>query len=157
MTEWSANDVQTINPGQSAIFSTPMVPGDSGDIKHMPSTGPFLVSGGPTPRRNCGCPINAYVPCYVSFGGNIAVATGGAADEISIAVALDGAAIPASEMVITPAAAEEYGNVSVAISVPIWAGCCQSVSIQNTSDQPIFLKNAHIALDRSNRRIRTSC
>ena len=91
------------------------------------------------------------------FGGNIAVPTGGTVGEISMAVALDGTAIPVSEMVVTPAAAEDFGNISASISVPIWAGCCQSVSIQNTSDQPIFLKNAHIALDRSNRRIRTSC
>ena len=65
-----------------------------------------------------------------------------------LAIMIDGATIPSSQMIVTPAAVEEYFNVSRAINVPIWRGCCESVSIRNTSDQPILVQNANVLFDR---------
>lgn len=67
---------------------------------------------------------------------------------ISLALTIDGATIPASTMIVTPAAVEEYFNVSRAINVDIWNGCCETVSVRNTSDQPILVQNANIIFSR---------
>lgn len=62
-----------------------------------------------------------------------------------------------STMIATPAAVEEYSNVAVAVSVPVWSGCCETLSIRNTSDQPILVQNANAILTRSNQSVMASC
>jgi hypothetical protein len=42
----------------------------------------------------------------VTFGGNIAIPTGGTVGPISLAIAIDGEAVPATTMIVTPAAVE---------------------------------------------------
>lgn len=73
----------------------------------------------------------------MDFGANIAIATGGTPGAISVAIAIDGSVIPASTMTVTPAAVGEFFNVSRAINADIWRGCCESVTVVNTSTQPI--------------------
>lgn len=63
-------------------------------------------------------------------------------------IAIDGATIPASTMVVTPAAVEQFWNVSRAINADVWRGCCQTVTVRNTSDQPILVQNANIIFSR---------
>ncbi len=84
----------------------------------------------------------------MDFGANIAVPTGGTAEEISLGIAINGVTIPASEMTVTPAAVEEFFNVSREITADIWAGCCEVVSVRNLSDQPILMRNATIDITR---------
>jgi hypothetical protein len=84
----------------------------------------------------------------MTFGANIAIPTGGTPGEISVAITVDGATIPASTMIATPAAVEEFSNVSRRIPVPIFKGCCQSVAVRNTSDQPILVQNASLVINR---------
>jgi hypothetical protein len=142
MAEWSANVVQTINPGEAIVFTDNPVPCNLGLVRHRDGTGNFLLSG------SRGCPCSSSANYFVDFGANIAVPTGETVGEISLAITVDGATIPASEMIVTPAAVEEYANVSRAINVPIWRGCCQTVTVQNTSDIPISVQNANIVFDR---------
>lgn len=84
----------------------------------------------------------------VDFGANIAIPSTGTAGAISVALQIDGATIPSSIMTVTPAAVEEYFNVSRAINAQIWRGCCQSVAVRNISDQPILVQNANIIFSR---------
>ena len=49
---------------------------------------------------------------------------------------------------MTPAAVEEFFNVSRATNVDVWRGCCETVAIRNTSDQPILVQNANILFAR---------
>jgi len=84
----------------------------------------------------------------VDFGANIAIPTGGTPGSISLAIQIDGSTIPSSTMIVTPAAVEDFFNVSRAINVPIWRGCCESVAVRNTSDQPILVQNANILFSR---------
>ena len=70
------------------------------------------------------------------------------AGAISVAVQLDGTTLPASTMIVTPAAVDEYFNVSRAINVSVWRGCCESIAVRNTSDQPIQVQNANIIFSR---------
>jgi hypothetical protein len=82
----------------------------------------------------------------VNFGANIAIPTGGTVGQISLAIAVNGAVVPASTMIVTPAAVDEFFNVSREMPVAIFCGCCQSVSIVNTSGQPITVQNATIEI-----------
>jgi hypothetical protein len=84
----------------------------------------------------------------VSFGGNIAVPTGGTVEAISLALAIDGEALGSSTMIVTPAAVEEYFNVFGAMFVDVPKDCCLTASIQNVSTQPILVQNANLIIER---------
>lgn len=149
MAEYTANAVQTINPGESVVFTATTSPCRRGFVRHSDGTGGFLLSGW--------VPNNSYCPCanvtnsaeyLVDFGANIAVPTGGTVGAISVAIAIDGGTVPASTMTVTPAAVEEYFNIGRNITVDIFNGCCQTVTVRNISDQPIEMQNANIRFTR---------
>lgn len=148
MAEYSANAVQTVNPGETIIFTNTPVPCNRGLIRHRDDTGNFLLSGYVPYNGGCRCCRQNSANYLVDFGANIAIPTGGTVGEISVAITIDGATIPSSTMIVTPAAVEQYFNVSCAINAQIWRGCCETVSIRNTSDQPILVQNANVILTR---------
>ena len=51
-------------------------------------------------------------------------------------------------MIVTPAAVEEFFNVSRSTGVPVFKGCCQDFAIINTSAIPIAVTNANVKIDR---------
>lgn len=146
MAEYRATAEQTVNPGESVVFATNDFPCTRGFVNHRAETGNFLLSGAVNTRCGKCTPRNAEY--LVSFGANIAIPTGGTVETISLAIAVDGATILASEMDNTPAAVKEYGNVSRVITIPIWRNCCQTVTVRNITDQPILVKNATIQFTR---------
>ena len=115
-------------------------------MRHGDDTGNFLLTGW-VPRKNCGCRAKSAV-YLADFGANIAIPTGGTVGPMSLALTIDGTTIPSTTMIVTPAAVEEYFNVSRAANVQVWNGCCQSFAIRNTSDQPILVQNANVIFDR---------
>ena len=149
MAEFSNNNQQVVNAGEAVIFTSNPVPCERGFVRHRDETGNFLLSGWiPNGNCRCCCRRNSSALDLVDFSANIAVPTGGTVEAISLAVTIDGAVIPSSQMVVTPAAVEEFFNVSVAINAQIWKGCCETVTIQNTSTQPILVENANIIFSR---------
>ena len=143
MAVFSADAAQTIPANGVAVFTTVVEPSNDDSVKFRPGTGAIVLSG--------------FVPCRcrrkgpeysLDFGANIAVATGGTAEAISVAISLDGAAIPASEMIVTPAAVEEYFNVSRDLNFNVVPGCCDTVTVQNLSSHPILMQNATIKVNR---------
>lgn len=150
MAEYSANALQTVNPGESIVFTDAPVPCTRGFVRHRDETGSFLLSGWlPTNYRKCCCSRNDEFAKYlVDFGANIAVPTGETVGPISVAITMDGTTIPSSTMIVTPAAVEEFWNVSRAINAFVWKGCCETLSIQNTSTIPILVQNANVIFSR---------
>ncbi len=145
--EFSSNAVQTVNPGESIIFTDSPVPCNSGLVRHRDETGAFLIAGRVN-RLPCGCcPKTANY--LVDFGANIAIPTGGTVEAISLAITLDGDTIPTTEMTVTPAAVEQYFNVSDATIAQIWTCCCETLSVRNISGQPILVQNANIIFSRA--------
>lgn len=141
MAEYSANAVQTVNPGEAVVFTDSPVPCNKGLVRHRDGSGSFLLSGY-TPFR---CRQANYL---IEFGANIAVPEGGTAGEISLSLSLDGTIVPSSRMVVTPAAAEDLFNVGRAINVQVWPNCYETISVINTSDQAILVQNANIIINR---------
>lgn len=148
MAEYSAIEAQTISPGGSAVFTVTVVPPESDYIQHNDGTSTFILSGFDDYNNYCCCPCmrSNSVNYMAFFSANIAVASTGTAGDISVAYSIAGATDPGSVMQATPAAVSEFWNVSCAKSVSIFRNCCQTVTIMNTSDQPIVMQNANLIL-----------
>ena len=147
MAEYSANAVQIVNPGESIVFTDSPSPCARGFVKHRDGTGNFLLAGWVPRRVGCCCKKRS-AQYLVDFGANISIPADGTVEAISVAIAVDGATIPASTMIVTPAAVDQYFNVSRAINVDIWNGCCETVTIRNTSEQPIQVQSANVIFSR---------
>ena len=152
--EYSANATQTVEAGQSVIFTESPVPCNRGLIFHRDESGVFqLANTAPVSNNRCGCGCSGcrriYETLYrVSFHANIAIPEEGDVEEIQIAIAIDGVADPSSIMRVTPDGTEEFWNVGSEIIVAIPSLCgCESVSIRNTSPQAIDVQNANITFD----------
>ncbi len=151
MAEWTGVAVQTVNPGESIVFTENSVPCTLGLILHRNDSGAFLLKGiSDTPSFRCCrcCMYDRTVNYMLDFGANIAIPTGEAVGPISVAIAIDGNTLAGTTMEVTPAAVEQFFNVSRATNVPIWKGCCQTVSIRNTSAIPILVEAANVVFTK---------
>lgn len=148
MAEYSANAVQTVNPGETVIFTETPDPCTRGFVRHRDASGNFILSGWVPNRCNCSCNGNQNAKYLVDFGANIAIPEGGTVEPISVAISLDGSTLPATNMIVTPAAVGDYWNVSRAVNVGVFKNCCESLAIRNTSSQPILVQNANVIFSR---------
>lgn len=84
----------------------------------------------------------------VSFGGNIAIPTGGTVGAISVALAVGGEALNSATAIVTPAAVDQYSNVFTEVFVEVPRGCCVTVALKNTSAQAISIANSNLIVER---------
>jgi hypothetical protein len=84
----------------------------------------------------------------IGFSGNIAVPTGETVGEVSLGISLDGEILPGSTMRATPAAVEEYFNVSTTHYVDVYCNCCVSIGVQNGGDVPVLVDNPNLTAVR---------
>ena len=133
-----ANELQTVLAGANVQFTDTVVPGKACTM-HRPGSGLVSLRGLTDQCR---------ARYKVSFGGNIAVPTGGTVEAISLAIAIDGEAVAATTMTVTPAAVEEFFNVFGAIYLDIPRGCCSQVSVKNIGTQAIEVQNANLIIER---------
>lgn len=148
MAEYSANAVQTVNPGESIVFTNSPVPCNRGFVRWRSGSGAFNLSGWVPNRGGCRCNQSNQALYLVDFGANIAIPTGQTVGPISVAIALDGVTIPTSVMTESPTAVNAFENISRAINVPIWKNCCQTLTVRNTSDIPILVSDPNIIFAR---------
>jgi hypothetical protein len=150
MPEFSANALQSIEPGASLVFTEFPSFVEMGSIFWEPSLNQILLKG--TVPTEMGCCVwrnyARFAQYYAQFSANVQIPADGTVGEIGLAIAINGEIIPTSEMIVTPAAVEELQNVSTQVYVPIPKGCCQSISVRNTSDQAIEVQNANLTLFR---------
>ena len=84
----------------------------------------------------------------VSFGGNIAIPTGGTVEAISVAISINGEAVASSTAIVTPQAVEEFNNVFNSVYIDVPRGCCYTISVKNVSEQAIEIQNANLIVER---------
>ena len=141
MAEFTNIDLQTVALGGNVVFDeTPICPTKC--ITHREGSGIVRISG----NRVNGQQRARYL---VSFSGNIQIPTGGTVGEISVAIAIDGESLLSTQMIVTPAAVEEFFNVSAQAYIDVPCGCCITVAVQNTSDQAIEVQNANLIVVRT--------
>ena len=148
MAEYLANAVQNVGLNAPILF-TASIPCTKGYIYHEDETGIFTLRG---ITNNC------FARYQVTFNGNIAIPDGGAISPIAVAIAVSGEPRLTSRAIITPAAVDEYGNVTSTAIVTIPRGCCFSVSVRyvdattdDTATDPtptIEVQNANLVINR---------
>ena len=136
--EITANAIQTVEENANVFFTDTVVCGNC-SIMHRDGSGLVTLRG---LTNQCRARFR------VSFGGNIAITTGGTVEPISLAIAVNGEPVATTTMISTPAAAEEYNNVFSAIFLDVPKGCCSSISVRNTSGQAIDVQNANLIVER---------
>ena len=107
-------------------------------------------SGIVTLRGKVNNPCCNYARYSVTFNGNIAIPEGGTVGEISLAIAISGEADGASLAAITPAAVNQYGNVTCTTQIDVPACCCYDIAVENTSStsEPILVRNSNLVVSR---------
>jgi hypothetical protein len=136
--ELTANAIQTVAADANVIFTDTVVPGNC-SIMHRDGSGLVTLRG---LTNQCRARFR------VSFGGNIAIPTGGTVGPISLAIAINGEPVATTTMISTPAAVEEYHNIFSAIFLDIPKGCCSQISVRNITDQTIEIQNANLIVER---------
>lgn len=138
--EYSAIPVQTISVDENVIFTNGSRACRKGYIQHRDTSGIFFLKGA----------TNGCRAVYrVTFNCNIAIATGGTVEPISVALTINGEALGNATATVTPAAIGDFFNVSITTFVDIPCGCCVTVSVENVSDTTaIDVTNANIIFDR---------
>ena len=139
MAEFTAAAQQTVAPNQVVLFTDTPVRGNN-SIMHREGSGLVSLRG-----LTCCQPRARF---KVSFGGNIAIPTGGTAGPISVAIAIDGEPVTTTQMIVTPAAVEEFFNVNRDVNIDVPAGCCVQISVENTSEGDILIENANLIAER---------
>ena len=84
----------------------------------------------------------------ISYGGNIAIPTGGTVEAITAALSINGEALASATATVTPAAVENYFNIYVSAQVCVPKGCCVTVGMRNTSAQAVNFANSNLTVER---------
>ncbi len=145
MAEYLANAVQEVALNDPLVF-TASIPCNKGYVYHEDETGIFILKG---ITNNC------FARYQVTFNGNIAIPTGGTVSSIAVAIAVNGEPRLTSRAIITPAAVDEYGNVTSTALITVPKGCCFSLSVRYVTADPtvdvstsINVQNANLVINR---------
>lgn len=95
----------------------------NGNVIHQNGSGIFILRG----KGEC---VSTY---DVEFTGNIAVPTGGTVTPIATAVVIAGENQQGSRSILTPAAVDEYGNVTSRATIDVPRCCCITASVEYVS------------------------
>ena len=139
MAEFTNVELQTVALNGNVIFDeTPICPTKC--ITHREGSGIVRLDGAYG---------NGRARFLVAFSGNIQIPTGGTVEEISVAIAVDGEPLLATQMIVTPAAVENFFNVSAQTYIDVPCNCCVTVAVENTSEQAIEVQNANLIVVRT--------
>lgn len=146
--EYLANAVQDVSLNAPVNF-TASIPCTKGYVYHEDETGIFILRG-----ITCG---QCFATYQVTFNGNIAIPEGGTVVPIAIAITVNGEPRLTSRAIFTPAAVEDYGNITSTAIIKVPRGCCFSISIEavpattdpTVTPAPVIeVQNANLVIDR---------
>lgn len=114
---------------ETVALNTPIpfidsIPCNKGYVIHASGSGIFVLRG---VVNNPSCCFARY---EVEFTGNISIPTGGTVTPIATAIVVSGEIREGSRSIYTPAAVDEYGNVTSRATVNVPKGCCFTVSVE---------------------------
>lgn len=145
MAEYLAVAAQDVPLNQAAVFEA-SIPCRAGNVAFENGTGVFILRGNTT---------NCFARYSVDFNGNVALPTGGTAGPIAVAIAVNGEARPSSLAISTPAAVEEFNNVTSTAIIDVPRGCCYYLSLRHvaSSADPTVTPAPVITIQNGNFRI----
>ena len=114
---------------ETVALNTPIpfidsIPCNKGYIFHQSGSG-ILVLRGVVNNPSC-----CFARYEVEFTGNISIPEGGAVAPIATAIVVSGESREGSRSIFTPAAVDEYGNVTSRATIDVPKGCCFTVSVE---------------------------
>jgi hypothetical protein len=145
--EYLVNAVQEVALNAPILFSA-SIPCNRGYIYHEDETGVFILRG---ITNQC------FATYQVTYNGNVAIPEGGTVTPIAVAISVSGEPRVTSRAIFTPAAVEEYGNLTSTAIIKVPRGCCFTISVESvpaTSDPtvtpaPIILaQNSNLVINR---------
>lgn len=137
--ELTASALQTVATRDNVVFTNTAVAGSPCVMYNREGSGLVTLRGLTNQAR---------ARFKVTFGANIAIPTGGTVEAISAAIAINGESLLPTEMIVTPAAAEEFFNIGRTVFIDVPSGCCTQISVENTSTQSIDVQNANLIIER---------
>lgn len=142
MAEFTYNPVQVVAINQPVILNT-SIACNKGYVYHRNESGLVTLRG---IVNGAGC----FARYQVAFNGNIAVPTGETVGPIAIALAISGEPIQTSKAIVTPAAVDNYFNVTSTAIITVPKGCCFNISVENVSDPAVDInvQNANLTVSR---------
>lgn len=145
MAEYAFNPVQEVAAGQTVLLDT-VIPCNRGYVYHRNQSGILILRG---IANGCNC----FARYQVTFNANIALPAEATVGPISVSLAVDGEALPTSRAIVTPAAVDNYFNVTSTAIITVPKGCCFNVSVENTStgtttNPSINVQNANLTVSR---------
>ena len=133
-----ANALQTVPANQNVYFTDTITCGNCA-ITHRDDSGLVTLRG---MTGQCRARFR------VSFGANIAVPTDGTVGPISLAIAIDGEAVRATTMTVTPTVVDAFFNIFSSVFIDVPRGCCVTISVKNITDVDVDVQNANLIVDR---------
>jgi len=127
MAEYTYNPIQLVQPNGNVILND-NIPCCKGYVYHRNESGIVILRGAVNNPNAC------FARYQLTFNGNIAVPDGGTVGAIAVALAIDGEPIQTSRAIVTPAAVDEYFNVTSTAIITVPRGCCFSVAVENVSE-----------------------
>lgn len=147
--EYLAVNAQPVALNAPIIF-TASIPCTRGWVFHTDETGIFILRG----LTNGQC----FATYQVTYNGNIAIPADGTVEPIAIAITVNGEPRTTSRAIFTPAAVDEYGNVTSTAIIKVPRGCCFTVSVEyvsgitadaTTTPPPVInVLNSNLVIDR---------
>ena len=146
--EYLAVGVQEVALNSPIIF-TASIPCNRGWVYHEDETGIFTLRG--ITNNQC------FATYQVTYNGNIAVPETGTVAPIAIAITVSGEPRITSRAIYTPAAVDEYGNVTSTAIIKVPRSCCFNVSVEYVSGvtdgitipaTSINVLNSNLVIDR---------
>lgn len=119
----SRDSVEVVGLNQPISFID-SIPCNKGCIFHQNGSGIIILRG------IVNNPTSCFARYEVEFTGNIAIPTGGAITPIATAIVVEGEDRTGSRSIFSPAAVNEYGNVTSRATVDIPKGCCFTVAVE---------------------------
>ena len=122
-------------------FNVVSIPCNTGNV--VPIVEGILNLKGNTP--------NKFARYEVTLQGNVQIPTGGAVTPIALGIALNGAVIPESVAIVTPAAVEDYWHINTTVTITVPCGCCLTVSrvyVDGTEDDPATTPTPSVQIRR---------
>jgi len=133
MIELINSEIQTVAVGQRVIFDKSITHTGCAE-RHRTESGTItLVKPG---------------KYKVFFAANITVPTGTTPTEVALNLIQDGDVLPGTLMRATPAAIEEYFNVSTERIVDVYCGSTTTISVANAGLTPALIDNPNIIIVR---------